>query len=223
MLSTLSGSAVGLYCNSPFFTPGQYINVAPINQPLPTEPLPRISPFDTVAFQRYQQEVNACRLSQVFSDQVNSHCYQNSDDSTVITVTPTYVDDRSLQGENLFYNRSTKAESLFDADRILTANPDGTVEADEYGNVVRSLPDGDVEATSQKSGMHQIFPAATFDVTHDLVDPGYLSRDEALLFTQTCNDHNLADLPLVRSLFAVSALNAISTAQYYDSLKQQNS
>jgi hypothetical protein len=222
VISTLSGNALGVYCNSPYFTPGQYINVAPVNQPLPTEPLPRISPYDTVAYQRYQQEVNAYRLYQVFNDQIHSYCYQNSDDSTVITITPKYVDDRSLDGVHFFSNRSTGTESLFDADRMLTANPDGTVEADEHGNVVRSLPDGDVEAFSQKSGMHQIFPAATFDAMHDLAGPGYLSPYAASLFAQTRDDHNLADLSVVRSHFAPSALNAISTAQYYDSLKQQN-
>lgn len=220
MITTVSANGLSGYYNSPFA--GQPINLAPIDQSsLPTEPLPSISPFDTITFQRYLQEVNSYRLYQVFNDQVNSYCYQNSDDSTVITITPKYIDDRSLDGLHFFYNRSTGATSIYDSERTLTANPDGTVEADEYGNVVDSLPNGDVEAFSRRSGMHQIFPAATFDAMHDLAGPGYLSPYEASLFTQARYDNNLADLPVVRSHFTASALGAIFTAQYYDSLRQQ--
>jgi hypothetical protein len=219
----LNSNTATAYYNSPYFVPGQYINMAPVNQNLPTQPIPKVSPFpygDWATYQQYQHAVNAYRLYEVFGDHETSHTYVNTDDGAVITVTPNYVDARSVDLHHILYDRNTGAEEFYDSNRMLIIRPDNSVEADEYGNRVKTMPDGSVFASSAKTGMQQTFAPGTLDAQRDLVAQGYLSGSEAALFVQACYMHSLFSLLTVQTLFAQSAINALYSAKCYDAQLQ---
>jgi hypothetical protein len=132
MSVSLSSNTASAYYNSPFFAPGLYLSMAPVNQDLPTQPIPKLSPGDTIGDEKYREAVNAYRLYEVFDDRVTAHTYVNSDDGAVITITPDYVDARSVDQHHLYYDRKTGTEIYYEVNRALILHPDGGIEAIEY-------------------------------------------------------------------------------------------